>query len=103
MNRSTSPIANKDLLAGLLFFVNGEGNKPTSPSFAICNVAIEACSTSLEVLNASLWPTDGIVKDAAFPIAIRLLIDIKSFFACANGKQVMLPSCMLIGAYNALL
>ena len=36
-------------------------------------------------------------------MAIKLLIAVRSFVACVDGGRPMLPSCALIGTYNALL
>ena len=46
----------------LLLFKSGEGDETTPPSFATANVLIEASSTSLEALIASLLPSGDIAK-----------------------------------------
>ena len=96
-------MANKYLFANLLLLTIGEGGKATSPSFAIRYVVIEASSTPLEALIASLLPTSGIAKEATFPITFNLLIGIRCFFSFTNGERATLPSCASIGAYNASL
>ena len=93
-------VTNKYLFANLLVFMSGEGNKAMLSSFAICYAPINTFSVSLEALIASLLPTSGTPKEAPFLIAIKLLIVIGSFFFCANGEWVTLPSCGSIGTYN---
>ena len=51
-NGGTLPTANKYLFANLLFFISGEGDEATSPSFAIHCALIEASCASLEALIA---------------------------------------------------
>ena len=96
-------MANNYLFADLFLFTSGEGDEATSPSFTTRYAAIEASSTSLEALIASLLPACGPAKEATFPIAIRLLIAIGSLVACADGEWATTPSCMSMGACNALL
>ena len=69
-------MANKYLFAEILFFVSGEGEETTSPSFTTRYTTIEASSASLEALIASLLPACGTAKEATFPMAINLLIAI---------------------------
>ena len=102
-NGSGLPTANNYLFADLFFFMSGEGDEVTSPSFTTRYVAIEASSTSLEALIASLLPACGPVKEATFPMAIRLLIAVGSLVACTDSEWVTTPSCMSMGACNALL
>ena len=96
-------MANKYLSADLFFFMSGEGDKATSPSFPTRYVAIEASSALLEALIASLLPACGPAKKATFLMAIRLLIVVRSLVACANGEWATTPSCVSIGACNVLL
>ena len=53
-NGSTLCTASKNLFADLEVFTSGEGNEATSPSFAAENTGIDASSSSLEVLIATL-------------------------------------------------
>ena len=57
-----------------------------SSSFAIHYAVIDASSMTLEVLIARLLPTNGIVKEATFPIVIKLLIAIGFLFAYTDGE-----------------
>ena len=100
---SSLPTANKYLFAELLFFMTGEGEETTSPSFTTRYVAIEASSASLEALIASVLPACGTAKEATFPTAINLLIAIGSLFSCADGERATPPSCTSIDAYNTSL
>ena len=43
------------------------------------------------------------MKEATFPMAIKLLVAIRWFFDCADGKRATPPSCTLIANYNVLL
>ena len=99
-HRSSLPMANKYLFAGLLFFTSGEGEETTSPSFTTRYVAIEAFSASLEALIASVLPACGTVKEATFSMAINLLIAVGLLFSCADGERATPPSCASIGTYN---
>ena len=45
----------------------------------------------------------GPAKEATFPIAIRLLIAVGSLVACVDGEWATTPSCLSMGACNALL
>ena len=55
MNGGIFTTGNKYLSTDLLFFTAGEGDEPTSPSFAAENAAIEASSASLEMLIATRY------------------------------------------------
>ena len=59
-------MANIYIFADLLVFTSGQGDKTTSPSFAICYVVIETSSTSLDALIATLLPTGGATKHTIF-------------------------------------
>ena len=96
-------MANKYLFSNLLLLASGEGGKTTSLSFAISYVAIEASGTLLEALIATLLSIGGTAKEAAFPMAIKLLIAVGSLFSCADGKQATPLFCASIGAHNVLL
>ena len=74
-----------------------------SSSFAIHYAVIDASSATLEVLIARLLPTNGIAKEATFPIVIKLLIAIGFLFACTDGEWAMLPSCTSNSTCDALL
>ena len=97
---SSLPTANKYLFAKLLFFMSGEGEETTSPSFTTCYVAIEGSSALLEVLIASVLSACGTAMEATFPTAINLLIAVGLLFSCADGERTTPPSCASIGAYN---
>ena len=79
VNRSSLSTTNKHCLP-IFFFTSGEDDEATSPSFKRHYVAIEASSTSLEELIASLLPASGTRKEAIFPMASNLLIAVESFF-----------------------
>ena len=96
-------MANNYLFANLFLFTRGEGEEATLPSFTTRYVAIQASSASLEALIASLLPAFGPAKEATFLMAIRLLIPIRSLVAFVDGEWAMTPSCMSMGACNALL
>ena len=102
-NGSGLPTANNYLFADLFLFMSGEGDEVTSPSFTTRYAAIEASSASLEALIASLLPACGPATEATFPTAIRLLIAVGSLVACADSEWATTPSCMSMGACNALL
>ena len=53
-NWSTLRTASKNLFADLEVFTSGEGNEATSPSFVAENAGIDASSSSLEALIATL-------------------------------------------------
>ena len=48
-------------------------------------------------------PHVALLKEATFLTAIKLLIAVGSFVACADGERGTPQSCMSIGSYNALL
>ena len=102
-NGSGLPMANNYLFADLFLFMSREGDEATSPSFTTHYVAIGASSASLEALIASLLLACGPAKEATFLTAIKLLIAVRSLVACADGEWATTPSCMSIGACNALL
>ena len=54
------------LFADLLLLTSREGDEATSPSFATANMQIEASSTLLEALIATLLPVGGTAKEAIF-------------------------------------
>ena len=95
--------ANKCLSADLLFFIAGEGDEATSPSFVAENAAIEASSTLLEALIAILLPACGTPKEATFLTAINLLIAVGLLFSCTGGERATSPSYPSIGTSNTLL
>ena len=94
--------ANNYLFADLFLFMSGEGDEATSPSFTTRYAAIDASKALLEALIANLLPACGLAKEATFPTAIRLLIAIGSLVACTDGEWATTPSCVSMGAYNAL-
>ena len=102
-NGSSLPTANNYLFADLFLFTSGEGDEVTSPSFTTRYAAIEASSASLEALIVSLLLACGPTKEATFPMAIRLLIAGGSLVACTDSEWATTPSCMSMGACNALL
>lgn len=83
VKRSILIIANKYLFANLLIFISAYSDEAKPPSFAVLYVAIEASSTSLEVLIASSLPPGGTAQEATAPMAIKLLI--------ANGLLLLAP------------
>ena len=93
---SSLPAANKYLFAELLFFMSGEGEETTSPSFTTRYAAIEASSASLEALIASVLPACGTAKEATFPTTINLLIAVGLLFLAqmASGQRCHL-ACRL--------
>ena len=102
-NGSGLPMANNYLFADLFLITSGEGDEVTSPSFTTRYAAIEASRASLEALIASLLPACGPAKEATFPTAIRLLIAVGSLVTCEDSEWATTPSCMSMGACNALL
>ena len=103
VNGSGLPTADNYLFADLFLFLSGEGDEATSPSFTTRYATIEASSALLKALIASLLPASDLVKEATFPMAIRLLIAVRLLVACADGEWAPAPSCVLMGACNALL
>ena len=100
---SCLPTANNYLFANFFLFTGGEGDGATSHSFTTHYAAIEASNAALEVLIASLLPAFGPAKEATFLTAIRLLIAIRLLVACIDGEWATTPSCVSMGACNALL
>lgn len=89
----TLQMANNYLVTKLLFLTIREGDRAMCPPSPIANVVVDASSVLQEVLIASLLPKSGIPKEVTFPMAIKLLIVVKSFSACADGERAMSPSC----------
>ena len=82
----------KYLFANFLFYMKREGNEAMSSSLEIHYTAIEASSTSLTVLIASILLASVTIKEDTFAMAIKLLIGVPPLFACTNGGQAMFPS-----------
>ena len=90
------------LFANISLFISREADEATLPSFATGHATIKTSNALLEVLIASLLLVVGSAREATLPMAIKLLIAVKSLFLYFDGEQTTMPICTSIGFYNAL-
>ena len=84
-------MANKYLLADLLLFESGEGNKATSPSCATENKSIDASNSSMEMPIAT-HHMRGDANENSLPMAIKCLFANILFFVAREANEATSPS-----------